>query len=293
MNIRIQRFLMLLVILAFTCELGLRIRMAVLYHDPSWILYHQFKFRTEEEINTQDLPHYYKTNMFKPFTLIYKEEPPRARKGIITIESSALRSVRRQFEKIVADNPRFFWEGDTVTEAKEIIFSNNDVVLYELFVYPDVYNTLKREERILKKVLGATIDDFLYHNLAFYMHIDENINFTTLNSDKILKEYIGFLRSREEPLCKSIHDNGFKNIIYILLPNKFDSGSPGGRIYLKYINAAYEEIMPMLKKYNIPVIDLMKKKVTNEDFKDFFHFSKVGGRKMSYKILEYLERGSF
>lgn len=285
----VKRLVILFFIFFLTCEICLRIRLAYLYRNPGWIFYHQFKFRTADEINSEDLPHYYKDNMFKPFILAYHNETPAAKKDIITIESSALRSVRRQLEKVLENNPRFTWVEYSPQKDKAIEFSNNNVILYELFIYPDVYNTLKRESRILKKIFGIKLDDFLYHNFAFYMHIDENVNFTTMNSDKMVDDYIKLLRDREIPFCEEIAKNHYKNVVYILLPNRFDPSTSGGRIYLKYIDAARKAIKPILEKYKVPYLNLMDEKLVKEDFNDYFHFSKIGGRKMAEKIVKYLE----
>ena len=238
----VTRSLIMLFILIFTCEIGLRIRLAYLYRDPAFLLYHQFKLRSQDEI-AKEKPHYYRKNMFKPFTLIYREEEPRQRKNIITIASSALRSIRRQFQKMLENNPRLAWKPGGADDNKNIEFSNNDIVLYEFLIYPDINETLKKEAGILKKILGATIDDFLYHNLVLYMHIDENIYFTTLNSDESVQEYISLLKSREEPFCRSIQQNKYRNIIYVILPNRFSADSRGGEIYLQYIKAAHECII--------------------------------------------------
>lgn len=283
----------MVLILLVTCEAGLRIRLAYLYRSPAWLLYHQFKLRTEDEINREVLPSYYKDNMFRPYKLVYREERPVTRKEIITVESSALRSIRRQLEKMLKDSPDFVWLDYSPNAQKEIEFSNNNVVLYEFLVYPDVYNSLKREARMLKKLVGPTIDDFLYHNFVFYMHIDENINFTTMNSDKMIEEYLALLISREEPFCRSIAEHKYKNVIYIIAPNRFDGDSSGGRVYLKYINAAYKTIIPLLEKYHVNYLDFMNEKMDKGDFKDYFHFSPAGGRKISYKILDYLTEERF
>ncbi len=289
----ITRLLVLALILFFTCEIGLRIRLAYLYKNPDWLLYHQFKLRTAEEINTSDLPHYYIGNMFKPFNLVFRSASPKSPKEIITIESSALRSIRRQMQILLENNPDLKWIDYSPDKDKNIDFTNNNIVLYEFLVYPDIYNTLKRESRILKKIFGATMDDFLYHNFAFYMHIDENINFTSMNSDKVLEDYLKLLVSREEPFCKSINEFGYNNVFYVITPNGFDPNSPGGKIYLKYINSAYKEMLKLLDKYKVPCIDLMNEKVEKSDFNDFFHFSKVGGRKMSELIIEYLSKRGY
>lgn len=287
------RILVMALILLATCEIGLRIRLAYLYREPGWLLYHQFRLRTEEEINKEEMPHYYKDNMFKPFSLIYRQESPQARKSIITVESSALRSARRQLQKMLEDNPRFMWKDYSPDEHKVIEFSNNDIVLYEFLVYPDIYNTMKREARVLRKIFGATLDDLLYHNLAFYMHIDENINFTTMNSSEMIKHYIGLMLSREEPFCKSIAESRFTNVFYVITPNAFDPATPGGSLYLKYINAAYDALRGLLERYNVPAIDLMNEKLPKKEFRDYFHLSPEGGSQVSSKILEYLDRRGF
>ncbi|MFH1593974.1 MAG: hypothetical protein ABID09_04700 [Candidatus Omnitrophota bacterium] len=284
----IKRALVLSLILVFTCEIGLRVRLAYLYRNPEWLLYHQFKLRTEEEIS-EDLPQYYKDNMFKPYKLVYTQEAPKGTREIMTVESSALRSIRRQLEKIVKDRPDLEWIDRFPNENKEIVFSNNNIVLYELLVYPDIHNTLKREARVLKRFFGAKLDDFLYHNLAFYMHIDENINFTSMKSDKMLEGYLLLLKSREEPFCKSIYENKFKNVIYVITPNAFIQNSAGGRVYLKYVKAAYDAILEILERYDIPYIDLMNEEVEKSDFTDYFHLSPTGGERMSAKILEFIK----
>lgn len=287
------RSLVMLIMLIVVCEAGLRIRLAYLYKNPSWLFYHQFKLRTVSQIDA-DMPYYYKDNMFKPFRLVFRQEPSKKKKEIITIESSALRSIRRQLQKIVdGDGYNFTWLDYSPNKNKEIEFTNNNIVLYEFLVYPDIYNTLKRDSRVLEKILGKTIDDFLYHNLAFYMHIDENINFTTMNSDGMIKAYIGLLSSREEPFCKDVRDNGYRNIFYVITPNKFDPQSSGGRVYLRYVQAAHRVIIDMLNKYNVPYVDLMDKNMPDEDFKDYFHLSPAGGRKLSYEILNYLTGRGF
>lgn len=282
----------MLVILFGTCEMGMRIRLAYLYRSLDWVFYHQFKFRTMDDI-MKDFPKYYKNAVFKPFSLVYRNEIPKQRKDIITIESSALRSIRKQLQKITINNPHFVWINYSPNENKEIEFSNNSIVLYELFVYPDIDITIKSESRILKKIFGPTLDDFLYHNFVFYLHLDEEINFTTMNADSAVKEYIDLLISREEPFCEDIRANNYTNIFYVLTPNRFNSDSSGGRIYLKYIDAAYKTIIALLNKYGVPYIDLMKEQVAREDLKDYFHLSPEGGIKMSYKILDYLAKRGF
>lgn len=289
----IKRLLVMAAILIVTCEVGLRLRLAYLYRDPGWLLYHQFKFRTAEEIAKEDLPSYYRDRMFAPFKLVYKPEALSPGKDIITVESSALRSARRQLQKMLDQNAGYRWVEYSPTDDKQIVFSDNNIVLYEFLVYPDIYNTIKREARVMKRFLGATLDDFLYHNLAFYMHIDENVNFTVMDSDKTVKDYLGLLRQREEPLCKDIYEGGYENVVYVITPNIFDPGSPGGRIYLKYVKAAYAEMMGLLKKYRVRYIDMMNEKVAKEDFTDYFHLSPEGGRKISRKIIVNLDKMRF
>lgn len=277
----------MLAALFITCEAGLRIRLAYLYKNPVWFFYHQFKLRAKSQIDA-DMPHYYKDNMFKPFKLVFKQAPAKDKKEIITVESSALRSIRRQLEKIVEGDPDFAWLDYSPDNDKRIEFTNNSIVLYEFLVYPDIYNTLKRENRLLSRIFGPTLDDLLYHNFVFYMHLDENIIFSTMDDEGGVRKYIGLLLSREEPFCRDIANMGLKNVFYVITPNRFDSDSPGGRIYLKYVHAAYNALIPLLNKYGVPFIDLMRADAYADDFKDFFHFSPQGGRKFSYKILEYL-----
>ena len=52
-------------------------------------------------------------------------------------------------------------------------------------------------------------------------------------------------------------------------------------------------MLKLLDKYKVPCIDLMNEKVEKSDFNDFFHFSKVGGRKMSELIIEYLSKRGY
>ena len=96
----VTRSLIMLFILIFTCEIGLRIRLAYLYRDPAFLLYHQFKLRSQDEI-AKEKPHYYRKNMFKPFTLIYREEEPRQRKNIRELWDSVVDSLRFWYEDFV------------------------------------------------------------------------------------------------------------------------------------------------------------------------------------------------
>jgi|GEM_PF-5067837 len=285
----IKRLAVFCLVFLLVCEVGFRIRLAILYKKPEWLLYHQFRLRTEAEIAREDLPQYYKANMFKPYKLNYARALPTKEKTIKTVESSALRSARRRLEKIVEKIPGLRWEECNTGKDKIITFSNNDVVLYEFMIYPDIYNTLKRDARVLKHIFGATIDDFLYHNLAFYMHIDENINFT-MNSKKMIDHYINMLRSREEPLCREIANKGYKNIVYVMTPNRFDASTLGGSTYLKYIKAGRAAMLDMLEKYGVEYMDFMDEKMEYDDFSDYFHLTAKGADKISHRILEDLNK---
>lgn len=284
---RIYRVFIFLLILFLVSEIALRIRLAYLSKELKWLTYHQFEIRTLEEIN-KALPVYYREQMFKPFRVERKEGKSGSQRQIITIESSVLRSIRKQLVKLLDGNEQFGWKDYSVGLDKIINYTDNDIILYEFYVYPDIFNILKKENRVLKRIFGESIDDFLYHNFVFYLHLDEKINFLNIKKDEILSGYINSLIAREEPLFAQVNNERLENFICILTPHNFDAKSASGSIYTYYVKEAYGTMIELLKKYNVNYIDLMNEEFEDDDFKDDFHFSAKGGMEVSRKIISYL-----
>lgn len=287
-RIKVLHFLVLCTIFLLTCEIALRIRLAYSAKELGWLIYHQFKLRTPQEI-FEALPQYYRKYMFKPYSLAFKYEKPLKKKRIITIESSVLRSIRKQLVKLLEHDEQFEWREYSPEVSKVITLSNNDVILYEFYVYPDIFNVLKKESRIFKKILGESLDDFLYNNFVLYLHLDEKINFLSINKDAILESYLKSLLAREEPLFRQISDENIKNFICIITPHRFNTATRAAKVYAYYLSSAYEAMVNLLKKYNITYIDFFHTELENDDFKDNFHFSAKGGMKLAKEIIVFLQ----